>query len=94
MSCTCECHNTRGHRINRKATIGARLVTLRTLISETEKTARKTPPKTLFSERIKVENAKGILAMLVAERDALTSEQAMLEAEDRTDSAIPKDGGR
>jgi hypothetical protein len=91
MTCTCECHNTRGHRINRKATVGARLVSLATVIAETEKLARKTPPKTLFAERIRVENAKGILAKLLAERATLLEEQATLEALDRPETDLPRE---
>ena len=66
---------------------GARLVTLRTLIAETEKTARKTPPKTLVAEKERVATAKVTLPLLVAECVALTAEQAMLEALDRPETA-------
>jgi hypothetical protein len=78
MSCACECHNTVGHRINRRASIGARLVELRDRIQETEKQARRTPPKTLVAEKQRVENAKATLPFLHAERDALLVELAGL----------------
>lgn len=78
MTCTCACHDTPGHRINRRARIGARLVELLRQINETEKRARKTPPKTLTAERAKVEEAKAMLPRLVAERDALNAELAGL----------------
>lgn len=78
MTCTCDCHDTSGHRINRRARIGARLVELRAQIPEVEKQARRTPPKTLVAEKQKVERAKALLPYLVIEHDALTAELAGL----------------
>lgn len=78
MSCDCTCHDTPGRRINRRASIGARLVELLRQINETEKQARRTPPKTLVAERAKVERAKVMLPILLAERDALNAESALL----------------
>lgn len=79
MSCGCPCCNTAGHRINRRARIGARLVELRDRIQEAEKMSRKTPPKTLRGQWRLVESAKALLPLLVAERDALLVERAGLE---------------
>jgi hypothetical protein len=80
VRCTVKCPKCKsnGHRINRRATIGARLVELLRQINETEKQARKTPAKTLVAERRKVEDAKAILPYLLAERDAMNAELAGL----------------
>lgn len=79
MTCTCECHNTIGHRINRGATLRARLVELDLRIPEVEKTARRTPPKTLTTEWIRVENAKRSLPRMRKERENLLDELASMK---------------
>jgi len=78
MTCTCSCHDTPGHRINRRASIGARLVELREQIPEVEKLARSTPPKTLLAARARVDSAKLALPRLYAERDKLNDEMTAL----------------
>lgn len=60
----CSCTPTRGDIINQRASTGAQVVVLRAHVPELEKLARRTPPKTLATERAKVEAAKG--ALLVA----------------------------
>lgn len=54
----CSCTPTRGDYINRWASAGARIVTLRARIPELEKLSRRTPPKTLIHEWSKVRMAK------------------------------------
>ena len=61
---------TPGERINRRADLGSRIVTLREQIRSLEKLARKTPPRTLLAEVARVAEAKRRLA---AARDELAS---------------------
>lgn len=54
----CPCRSTRGARINRRASLGARLVYLRERSATLAKESRKTPPRTLHTERARVAAAK------------------------------------
>lgn len=80
MICDCACHDTRGHRINRRATLGMLVTNLHQRIPELEKLARKTPPKTLLSEVRKVEAAKLCLPQLRTELETLEKELNTLKA--------------
>jgi len=73
----CSCTPTRGDYINRRASTGAQLVALRARIPELEKQARKTPPKTLLSEWIKVRVAKVQLDKARADLAALEQDHDM-----------------
>lgn len=64
----CNCPPTLGQIINRRSYLGSQIVQLRERVRELEKTARKTPPKTLLAERVRVEQAK---VSLVVARDLL-----------------------
>ncbi len=95
MSCTCP--PSRGQIINRRAYVGSQLVALRARLPEVEKLARKTPPKTLTVERVRVDAAKAALPALHAELDALEARYAELrgtEAAHATDhqTIAGKDG--
>lgn len=61
---TCNCPPSKGELINRSCFLGSQIVTLKGLIPELEKQARKTPSKTLLSECKKVEQAKENLPKL------------------------------
>jgi hypothetical protein len=54
----CTCPPTRGQIINQRAWLMSQIIGVRAQVLELEKTARKTPPKTLVSERMKVDQAK------------------------------------
>lgn len=77
MTCSCACHDTPGHRINRRAWIMAQIVALRARIPEVEKHARKTPAKTLVTECRKVETAKLYLPKLREELATFEAELRM-----------------
>jgi hypothetical protein len=72
----CDCEMTRGDYINRRASTGAQIVTLRARIPELEKLARKTPPKTLLTEWVKVRVAKVQLAKAQADLALLELDHA------------------
>lgn len=74
----CSCPPTRGQIINQRAWLRSQIIGLRSQVAELEKTARKTPPKTLLSERDRVRQAQLLapamreqLARLEAEHEAL-----------------------
>ena len=67
-----------GVRINRRASLGARLVELRAQIPELEKLSRRTPPKTLVAERARVAAAAVALLARRAELAAVEVEYATL----------------
>jgi small-conductance mechanosensitive channel len=69
----CNCPPTIGQIINRRAWLGSQLVSMRTRVQELEKLARKTPPKTLLAERVRVEQAK---FALVAARELVAQYEA------------------
>ncbi len=84
---------TLGHRINARATLGARMVVLRALVPELEKTARKTPPKTLHAEVRRVEAARRALPAALAALELAEEQHARaLERESlqSCDSPSPK----
>lgn len=83
MTCTCSCHDTPGHRINRRATVAARLVEINSLIPVVEKDSKRTPPKNLREAWAKVEAAKEYLPRLLAARDEFEKELATLVAGER-----------
>lgn len=70
----------KGVLINRRATLGARVVYLRERIPALEKAARKTPPKTLKAEKEKVEVAK--VELEKAKEDLVRSEKEWEELKD------------
>lgn len=84
MICTCPCHTFSGHLINRRASLGARLVALRERLPEIEKLARRTPPKTLLAEWSKVQVAKLAAPALRAELAALEEEYREVRVLERT----------
>lgn len=57
----CECPPSRGDWINRRAYAGSQIVTTRVQLRELEKTAKRTPPKTLVREWERVRAAKAVL---------------------------------
>ena len=64
----------RGVMINRRASLGNRLVQLRDQIPEVEKQAKKTPPKTLAKEWAKVKAAQALLPALQAEFESVSKQ--------------------
>lgn len=59
VNCGCDPEvQSKGILINRCAWLGSQIQQLRDRIPQLEKTARKTPPKTLLAEKAKVEAAK------------------------------------
>ena len=62
VNCGCDPNvETRGHRINRAASLGCHVIQLRAQLIELEKLARKTPPKTLLAEVARVAQAKATI---------------------------------
>ena len=55
--CDAEAHD-KGRAINRAAFLASQTITLREQVREWEKLSRKTPPKTLIAEWVKVRQAK------------------------------------
>ena len=64
----------RGRQINERATLGARIVELRASLEALEKTARKTPPRTLAVERKRVEAAREFAPLMRIELERVTRE--------------------
>lgn len=70
----------RGTLINREARLGARVLETGAKLATLEKTARKTPPKTMLAERRKVDDAKAMVGRLRAELQSMLAEHAALRA--------------
>ncbi len=86
----CDCEMTRGDYINRRASTGSQLVTLRAAIPELEKLSRRTPPRTLVAERAKVADAG---RSLVTAKARLVKLEAEYEGWRRLEAmALPSDG--
>lgn len=71
----------RGHKLNRWASLGMQIVNLKELIPKLEKQARKTPPRNLLAEKAKVEKAKEQLLKLRPQLEAAEVERVTLNQE-------------
>lgn len=78
--CMMERQEHRGEMINRRAELGSHIVAMRVRIPELEKLARRTPSKTLFAEKAKVEAAKVQLAECRKQLPLMEAEWATLKA--------------